>query len=127
MVTAKSRTFKNPDQLVGDVVRKIHHVWPMSHDDLGEIRTETAIRSTPPEKKERLGEAGSEPKTPRKLQGAGNNIFGVEILEVNSPDLTERIFNNDLRQQINIYFGVVLCQADLDWSHNNKLTQIDLV
>ena len=28
----------------------------MSHYDLGGIRTETAIRSTPPEKKERLGE-----------------------------------------------------------------------
>jgi len=31
-------------------------VWSMSHYDLGEIRTEKAIRSTPPEKKERLGD-----------------------------------------------------------------------
>ena len=46
-------------------------VWSESHYDLGEIRTELADRSTPPEKKERLGEKGSEPKTPRKLQGAG--------------------------------------------------------
>jgi hypothetical protein len=30
------------------------------HYDLGEIRTETAIRSTPPEKKERLGETEGE-------------------------------------------------------------------
>jgi hypothetical protein len=30
-------------------------VWPMSHYDLGEIRTEKAVSPTPPEKKERLG------------------------------------------------------------------------
>jgi hypothetical protein len=51
----------------------------MSHDDLGEIRTETAIRSTPPEKKERLGVKGCKRKTPWKLQGAAGYIFVIEI------------------------------------------------
>ena len=69
----------------------------MSHYDLGEIRTEKAIRSTPPEKKERLGETGNEPKTPRKLHGAAEYIFVVEILKVNPSNFTERIFNNELR------------------------------
>ena len=55
------------------------HVWSMNHDDLGEIRTEKAIRSTLPEKKERLGVKGSESKTPRKLQGAAGITFVIEI------------------------------------------------
>ena len=40
----------------------------MSHYDLGEIRTEKADRSTPPEKKERLGEWGNKnaSETPRR-------------------------------------------------------------
>ena len=29
-------------------------VWPASHYDLGEIRTESAVKPMPPEKKERL-------------------------------------------------------------------------
>jgi hypothetical protein len=50
----------------------------MSHYDLGEIRTETADRSTPQEKKELLGEKRQQ-KTPRKLQGAAGYIFVVEF------------------------------------------------
>jgi len=51
-------TFESPDQLVGDVVGKTHHqtvCGQSSHHDLGEIRTEKAIRPTLPEKKERMG------------------------------------------------------------------------
>jgi hypothetical protein len=41
-----------------------------SYYDLGEIRTESAIRLTPPEKKERLEQEAVKLKAPRKFQGA---------------------------------------------------------
>jgi len=52
---------QRPGKLVRDVARKIYPskgMWPTSHGDLGGIRTESATRPSPPEKKERQGEKG---------------------------------------------------------------------
>jgi hypothetical protein len=91
----------------------------MSHDDLGEIRTETAIRSTPPEKKERLGETRGVNQKRLGNSKAPPDIYLLLKFQANLPNLTSRILNNEFCvSKINIYFGGVLCQADFDWSHN---------
>ena len=55
-------------------------VWSESHYDLGEIRTEKADRSTPPEKKERLGDRGVNQKRLGNSKAPDINIFVKRIL-----------------------------------------------
>jgi hypothetical protein len=85
-------------------------VWPASYCDLGEIRTESADRSTPPEKKERLGVRGN--KTPRNLQGAAF-MYICSLNSLATPtSFSERIFKLRIcASKLNIHLERMLCQA----------------
>src|SRR5215207_626163 len=69
--------------------------WSLSHYDPGEIRTESAIRPSPPEKKERLENSRNQ-KAPRKNPRRRICIYLLFGFFINSnPDLTKEIFKHE--------------------------------
>jgi len=64
-----------------------------SHYDLGEIRTESAVRPTPPEKKERL--VTGEQKTPRKTKASLKVYLLFEFFSNSYPVLAKEFLNNE--------------------------------
>jgi hypothetical protein len=70
-------------------------VWSTSHYDLGEIRTESADRSTPPEKKERLGDRGVNQKRLGNSKAPDKNICLLFRFLSQTYNLMARIFNNE--------------------------------
>ena len=69
-------------------------VWSLNHYDLGEIRTESADRSTPPEKKERQGDQGNK-KRLGNSKAPDINIFVIRILSNSYQVLTQEFLNNE--------------------------------
>lgn len=93
----------------------------MSYYDLGEIRTESAARPSPPEKKN--GWESEEPKTPRNLQGADYkyicSLNSLQFLQV----LAKEFFKLRIcASKLNIYFGYLFCQVEIGTSHNLNKT-----
>jgi len=69
-------------------------VWSQSHYDLGEIRTESAIRPSPPEKKERL-EIEENQKRLENSEAPNMCIFVVWFLINSNPDLIKEILKHE--------------------------------
>src|SRR5262245_31920802 len=95
--------------------------WPGSHYDPGEIRTESAIRPSPPDKKERLKIEESQQKTPRKKTSRRRICVYLlfEFFSNSNHDLAREFFKQRICvSKLNIHFDGAWCQAQIDPSHN---------